>query len=330
MKKIALISTFCDTFEKQELLRKNIGRIKDLSTDIMVISPIKIPYEIIEMCDYFISVKENPILPLDTRSQLLWKYPNSSHNIRHTLISKDYGWTSLYQIKKLLEISNNLDYDIFYLMIYDLKIDQEIEKIFIDNEVNYFFPNTRENPGNGSYRVGGVFGIFDKKNCKKIFSSINLDDYLKYFAAEHYYNSIQEELEIPIHSKVTTDLIYNKDSSHLFDLSTSTKVKIFIDNNNHSEHRGDGNFGIHLYDISSPVHVKISINGREYDNTISSEKIFLNPDPPQEVLDFQIEIDGEKIEIFSGDSDIKSEIKINDNNEWEFIRNYSHLNNLNF
>lgn len=330
MKKIALFSTFCDTPEKQEVLRKNIIKIKDLSTEVMVISPIKISNEIIDLCDYFLFIKENPILPLSTRSQLTWKYPNSSHSIRHTLIFKDYGWASLYQIKKLLEISNNLDYDIFYLMIYDLKIDQEIEKIFIDNEVNYFFPNTRENPENGSYRVGGIFGIFDRENCRRIFNSISLNDYLKYPSAEDYYNSIQEELEIPIHSKVTTDLIYNKDSSHLFDLSTSPRVKLFMDDNNHPEHRGDGNFGIHLYDISSPVHVKISINGREYERTISDEKIFLNPDPLQEILDFRIEIDGEKIEIFPGNIDIKSEIKINDNNEWEFIRNYSYLNNLNF
>ena len=329
MKKITLISTFCDTEEKQKVLMGNIIKVKELGTDVMVISPIEIPLEIVKICDFYIFIKENPILPMNMRTQLVWEYPKSSHNIRHTLIFKDYGWASLYQLKRLLEFSNNLDYDIFYLMIYDLKIDSEIESIFINNESNYFFPNQRNNPEEDFFSVGGVFGIFDKGNCRRIFSSINLDDYLRHNCAEEYYRSIQEDLKIPIHSKITTDLIYSS-SLDLFDAGNSNKVRIFVDTNNHPEHRGRKFFAIHIYDVKVSVHVKIFVGGKEYKNVISEEKIFLIDDPIQDFSDFWMEIDGEKIDVIIDDSEIISEIKIEDNNNWEFIKNYINTRNLIF
>ena len=40
MKKIALISTFCDNQEKLDLLKKNVIKIKELGVDVMIISPL--------------------------------------------------------------------------------------------------------------------------------------------------------------------------------------------------------------------------------------------------------------------------------------------------
>ena len=54
MKKIALISTFCDNQEKLDLLIKNIKKIKSLGIDVMIISPLKLNDEVIELCDYSI------------------------------------------------------------------------------------------------------------------------------------------------------------------------------------------------------------------------------------------------------------------------------------
>ena len=51
MKKIALISTFCDTEEKQNVLKENIIKIKSFGIDVMAISPIQIPHDIISLCD---------------------------------------------------------------------------------------------------------------------------------------------------------------------------------------------------------------------------------------------------------------------------------------
>jgi hypothetical protein len=45
MKKIALISTFCDTEYKKNILHENVEKIKKLDIDVMLLSPnfIEIP-----------------------------------------------------------------------------------------------------------------------------------------------------------------------------------------------------------------------------------------------------------------------------------------------
>ena len=68
MKKIALISTFCDTEEKQNLLKENIIKIKNLKIDVIVISPLQIPHDIINLCDYFLYTKENPVFDWPLKS----------------------------------------------------------------------------------------------------------------------------------------------------------------------------------------------------------------------------------------------------------------------
>ena len=40
MKKIVLISTYCDTIEKIEILKENIIKIKSFGLDVLVISPL--------------------------------------------------------------------------------------------------------------------------------------------------------------------------------------------------------------------------------------------------------------------------------------------------
>ena len=48
MKKIALISTFCDNQEKLDLLITNIKKIKSLGIDVMIISPFKLNDEVLD------------------------------------------------------------------------------------------------------------------------------------------------------------------------------------------------------------------------------------------------------------------------------------------
>ena len=49
MKKIVLISSYCDTQEKINILSENIKVLKSLGLDTLVISPITLPNEIIEI-----------------------------------------------------------------------------------------------------------------------------------------------------------------------------------------------------------------------------------------------------------------------------------------
>ena len=51
MKKIALISSYCDTEKKIEILKNNILILKKIGIDTLVISPITLTSEIIELSE---------------------------------------------------------------------------------------------------------------------------------------------------------------------------------------------------------------------------------------------------------------------------------------
>ena len=60
MKRIALISTFCDTQVKLDTLKENIIKVKEIGLDVMVISPLHIPKDITNLCDYYFENKRQP------------------------------------------------------------------------------------------------------------------------------------------------------------------------------------------------------------------------------------------------------------------------------
>ena len=57
MKKIALITSFCNTEEKLKILYDNIKTIKDLGLDVMVFSHFYLPKNIDNIIDYTIISK---------------------------------------------------------------------------------------------------------------------------------------------------------------------------------------------------------------------------------------------------------------------------------
>ena len=90
MKKLALISSYCNTLHKQEVLNKNIDKFHSMGVDTLLFTPKNLlPDAILKKPTHCIITEENPIPDLKLRSQLSFRYPVSNHNIRHTLIFKD-------------------------------------------------------------------------------------------------------------------------------------------------------------------------------------------------------------------------------------------------
>ena len=144
MKKIALISTFCDTEEKQNLLKENIIKIKNLKIDVIIISPLQIPQDIINLCDYFLYTKENPVFNWPLKSYYYWwKGTIKGSNIKMTTCQPDYGFAGLLHIKRMADLVLSMDYDMFFPMIYDLNITDYVKSILLDNKKNSFFPSKR-------------------------------------------------------------------------------------------------------------------------------------------------------------------------------------------
>jgi hypothetical protein len=164
MKKVALISTFCDTQEKIDILKRNIFSVKSMNIDVILISPFYMDKDVVDMCDYFFVTKDNPVLDWPEKAMYMWKILfKDEQKIKITTTYSDYGFAGLTQVKQLSEIALNLEYERFYHMIYDLKIDENVISGLNSNESNSIYPSKR---GETIWDVGLHFMIFDRENLK--------------------------------------------------------------------------------------------------------------------------------------------------------------------
>ena len=158
LSKVALISTFCDTQEKLDVLEKNIKIVKSYNLDVIAISPFNLPENITKLCDYVFITKDNPVLEWPVRSMYSWKKISLNGKL-HTLARTypDYGYAGLTQIKQLSEIAINFGYSQFYHMIYDLKIDKNVIEGFKSNKTCSVYQSKR---GDANWEVGLHYMIF--------------------------------------------------------------------------------------------------------------------------------------------------------------------------
>lgn len=275
MKKIALISTFCDTQEKIDILVNNIKKVKSLNIDTLVISPIPLCEEIIRQSDYVFFTKENPLLSWPIRDFTFWKiipYENTFIKMHRNI--EDYGWASLNQVKRLSQIALNYEYDIFYHMIYDLEIDEVVRDELISNKVNLFYSRIDPNNLKHVWETTLHFMIFDRKMMESIEKEITLENYLSTNGvAEDEVLKWKKKYNIPISSHMVTDKIYYWKDYDFFNYSKDKNYKLFLNKHEDSEIWKnnppimsilDSKIRIVFYDILYPKTIKININSLEY------------------------------------------------------------------
>lgn len=316
MKKLALISSYCNTNKKLLTLKNNIDILKNLGLDILVFTPEVLPKEISDLCNHIIISEENPQFD----GHLVFNYHKE---IKHTLIYKDYGYASLNQMKRLFEYGSCLEYDIFYQLIYDLNITEDIKSVIKSDKNNLFF-KSRSHSGR-VYDTGCLFGIFNKINCKMISEKIEYKRYLNNdMHAERTYGSIQKELGISVHEYITEDIMTNIDYSPMND-SLTDDTKIFIDNINMDK----GVILIDFYELRKPLSLEITVNDMVHRFDTSERAFyFIEVDEIKNVL---VKVNGVDHD-FTDDYTIKNypikEVKINENPDKVYIVEYLKEKNL--
>jgi hypothetical protein len=231
LNKVALISTFCDTQEKLDVLEKNIKIVKSHNLDVIVISPFNLPESITKLCDYVFVTKDNPVLEWPVRSMYAWRkltLNGKLHTIARTY--PDYGFAGLTQIKQLSNIALNFGYNQFYHMIYDLKIDENVVEGFNSNKTCSVYPSKR---GDSNWEVGLHYMIFDKDNLSKFISQITLENYLslKDSHSFEWLKSIQSVVGYNTESIAVEDEIYYYEGFDFFNFSPINGLKFFIEKN---------------------------------------------------------------------------------------------------
>jgi hypothetical protein len=286
MKKIVLISTFCDTEEKITVLKENLLTLKKIGLDTLVISPVILPQEIIEISDFVFFTKENPILRWPERGFTFWKthYSVDGWMTMHHNVS-EYGWAGLYQIKKMSQIALTYDYDIFYHIIYDLEIDNYIIDTIKSNEINLVHPRVNPNNSDDLWETTLHFMVFDRDIMKKIVDTIVLEDYLKEDGiAEGQALKCTKLFPIRISKTPVRDKIFYWEGQGFFNYSKNLNYKLFLNKADQTDiwitdqdgkHLSsvDSRFRVYIYDLKEEQNFSFEIDGMIRDIKISQNKI---------------------------------------------------------
>jgi len=274
MKKIVLISTFCDTQEKQDILLENILKIKELGIDVMALGPnfIQLPPRITEACDYFFYTKDNPLLEWPVRAYTHWyRKEHSPEKIlyMHRGLA-DYGWAALYQTKKLSQLALTFDYDIFYHMIYDLEINEVIKQELLSNKVNLIYP--RRNPKNLDevWETTLHFMVFDRPMMENIEKEITLEEYLRTNGvAEGEVYKWREKYNLKTSNHPVVDKIFYWENFTFYDYKIFPEFEMFISKNEPTDFKADGK-------ILKPLTDNLRIVFHGFEDTIGEVKVKVN------------------------------------------------------
>ena len=281
-KKIALVSTYCDNQEKKNVLLELVEKVKSLGVDVMVISPLPLEKEHIDACDYLYFTKENPILGWPTRLFTFWREYIVGDGKVLTLQRGvgDYSWAALYHVKKLTQIAMDYDYDIFYHMIYDLEIDDNIKNALTNFEGNIVYP--RRDPHNPEtlWETTLHFMSFDRELMKEIEKEITLENYLSTNGvAEGEVYKWKQKFKIYGSDKPVKDKIYYWKDFDFFDYSPSEDFKMFMSKNDNMDIWLGENENV--YKEVLPNNLRIVFYGNDHigDMTIiiSGERFNINP-----------------------------------------------------
>lgn len=265
MKKIVLISSFCDTEVKLQCLKKNILKIKELGLDVMVSSPIVLDEEIIKISDYVFYTKDNPVLDWPEKAILYWKeffYENSKYIFSRTV--PDYGWAGFHQVKQLSEIALGMNYDYYYHIIYDLKIDH-LKECFEQETSKKIFPSKREET---TWNYGLHFMIFDKKNLKLFSDLITKELYLKFNKGNAFdcLESIAHIMNCERGEKFAEDEIYYFEDKDFFNSSPTQDFGLFIENNDQQK----TNTKLWFFNLLNEIQITLIVNGIEINKSINN------------------------------------------------------------
>ena len=294
MKKITLISSYCNTQEKIDVLVKNIGILKNLGLDIMLNSPISLPSEVINLCDYYIQTKENPVLNFESKIVYSWvSYNSPTKSIKISRGLPDYGWANIYQVKKLSEYALTYDYDIFYHIIYDIKIDDVVINGLLSNDKKSNFYHFHE------HQASLHLMIFDREHLLNFLSNLTLDGYLKIhgIVEDWLFDLLQSNtFNYTLEDSYVEDEIYFYKNMDIHNYSNIEGVKYFIS-------KSDKNIEIYFYNIISPINLSIIVDSVKTDYVISDRDIIDLGFNRDDIKDVIIEYNGQKYEITE---DIKS------------------------
>lgn len=288
MKKVALISTFCDSKEKLDLLTENIKKIKKLKVvDVIIYTPIQLPHEIYKICDVVIFSKENPVLNWPGKAMEAWREFIINGKIICKLYSTvpDYGYAGLNQVKRMAELALSMGYDHFFPTIYDIEINKEVEKVLLSNKINSFYPSRR---GDTLWEVGLHLISLNREYMERFNKIISKENYLNHKSDGDIFTFIKdcivkENLGVIENTPEIVDqiaMVYD-----FWNCSPTSKFKCFI----HKNIEEGENIKILLYGYEGEKSFKIHTDNTTQKKTMLEWEVIILPFPTVKKLEIEVE-----------------------------------------
>lgn len=121
-KNVIIISCYADSLYKKSILLDYIKQFKKLSTfDILLVSHIPLPENIIREVNYFIYDADNFLLPIE-KTPVSWFVLN---NLKIDILSCRHGYAFIKNVHNALKFVKNLRYDNFIFSDYDNILSEE-------------------------------------------------------------------------------------------------------------------------------------------------------------------------------------------------------------
>ena len=271
MRRLVLISSYCDTEEKIKVLKENLIKYKELGLDTLLISPLHLESKITELCDYYFNTKENPILCYPERILSYWGIYDFDENLKIKLIRGycEYGWAALLQTKRLLQLGIMLDYDILIHTVYDLEIDDYVlNELKTESEDTIF--KWIDPVYNEEHNASLHFIILTKKTAIEFEKSIEKEVFMKINGyAETLVDQIKEKLKIKNSQKPIKDSIYYHNGNEHHNFSKDGKYKLFFTKKNYE----NVNFEIYIYGLSQDCDIQILVNEKKWEHFSRENKL---------------------------------------------------------
>lgn len=250
--KCIIILSHCDNKEKKEVLIKNIEKLSKLDNfDIILTSHIPLPEYILEMVDYFVYDRSNPVLKYPERCMTFWK---KIGKYRLVNVENNYGWTPLNQIKKGAKLAMVNNYDEYYFMNYDIDIRDDVYNYFlIDNDKNIFFKTKFTETH--IFNPGILFFIIKNKDINNLINMLDINIFKQKDNAEEYIKEISQIIDSEISDVIVYDLI-RIDTKDMFNNSIDENFNFFISN------KENGKYHEHIWFWDIKRDMVINIDGQ--------------------------------------------------------------------
>jgi len=292
-KEAFLVTSFCDTVEKIELLKETIQHLKPLNIPICIHDAADIGEDLMEVgANYVIIDPSNPIPALRERSLYSsWPLPCHDHIVLNSH-SPDCGGAATHQLRSGLLYLSTLGYEVAHIINYDVSMDHN----FFRNTAS---PKALECDAVLYYWDRGLSTCFYSLNltrCNKTISSMGFEDYISVVPHDgHFEDYIERKILGSIDLAVDKvpfqdfkDLIYDKMSFHtgakdnkdgtfdhtkVFTAPLTPQTQIWLGRKKTLKSPEGGPASVIFYDIKEDFEAELIVNGEAFNTKVKKSQV---------------------------------------------------------